>query len=413
MKKSLIALAVLAASGAAVAQSSVTIYGALDVGYGKLKGGQAGLNNTSYTVPASQAATALTNAYARSGITTNFIGFRGVEDLGGGMTATFNLQSGGLDMSNGNPAVAFSRESNLGLTGGFGALKLGRSVSTICSAGCSFDYNYISNASAFALVGLSAASIKASSRRSAQIEWTSPAMNGFTVRASHIMKGDAIDDSTFSANTALTGSAGRSIGLNYKAVNTIALNYAQGPFRAVYASEGAATDSTATRTATFAALEYNFGVAKVLVASTTNGNKGGSQPAAQSLAATATNWTGTSALSRTDGQTAGKGTGFAINVPVGAANIGFQTAKNTENGTKANEVYARYALSKRTELYSYMGRTSGVTTAVTAGAFPAATYNTNVTSATGTAAAIATNALVMGTVPVNPTVTGLGIRHTF
>jgi len=413
MKKSLIALAVLAASGAAVAQSSVTIYGALDVGYGKLKGGEAGLNNTNYVVPASQSGTALTNAFARSGLTTNFIGFRGVEDLGGGMTATFNLQSGGLDMSNGNPAVAFSRESNVGLTGGFGALKLGRSVSTICSAGCSFDYNYISNASAFALVGLSAASIKASSRRSAQIEWTSPTMNGFTVRASQIMKGDAIDDTTFSANAALTGSAGRAIGLNYKAVNTIALNYAQGPFRAVYASEGAATDSTATRTATFAAAEYNFGVAKVLVASTTNGNKGGSQPAAQSLAATATNWTGTSALSRADGATAGKGTGYAINVPVGAANIGFQAAKNTENGTKATEIYARYALSKRTELYSYMGRTSGVTTAVTAGVFPSALVP-NVTTNTGaTTGAIPTNALVMGTVPVNPTVTGLGIRHTF
>jgi predicted porin len=412
MKKSLIALAVLAASGAAVAQSSVTIYGALDVGYGKLKGGEAGLNNTNYVVPASQSATALTNAFARSGLTTNFIGFRGVEDLGGGMTATFNLQTGGLDMSNGNPALAFSRESNVGLTGGFGAVKVGRSVSTICSAGCSFDYNYISNASAFALVGLSAASVKASSRRSGQIEWTSPTMNGITVRASQIMKGDAIDDSTFSANTALTASAGRAIGLNYKAVTTVAVNYVQGPFRAVFASEGNNTDSTAQRTATFAAAEYNFGVAKVLVASTTNTNKGGSVAAAQSLGAAATNWTGTSALSRADGQTSGKGTGFAINFPVGAANIGFQTAKNTENGTKANEVYARYALSKRTELYSYMGRTSGVTAAVTAGTFPSAT-NTNVTNAAGTAAAIATNALVMGTVPVNPTVTGLGIRHTF
>jgi predicted porin len=412
MKKSLIALAVLAASGAAVAQSSVTIYGALDVGYGKLKGGEAGLNNTAYTVPASQAATALTNAYARSGITTNFIGFRGVEDLGGGMTATFNLQSGGLDMSNGNPAVAFSRESNLGLTGGFGALKLGRSVSTICSAGCSFDYNYISNASAFALVGLSAASIKNGSRRSNQIEWTSPTMNGFTARVSTIMKGDGTEDSTFSADSTLTKTAGRAIGLNYKAQNTFTLNYAQGPFRAVYASEGAATDSTANRTATFAALEYNFGVAKVLVASTTNTQKGGLVPATQQLAATATNWTGTTPLGSTSGASSGKGTGFAVNVPVGAANIGFQTAKNTENGTKANEVYARYALSKRTELYSYMGRTSGVN-AVAAGAFPAATYNTNVTSATGTAAAIATNAVVMGAMPANPTVTGLGIRHTF
>jgi len=413
MKKSLIALAVLAASGAAMAQSSVTIYGTLDVGYGKLKGGLAGLNNTGYVVPASQSSTALANTFARSDLTTNNIGFRGVEDLGGGLNAFFNLQTGGLDLSTGSNALAFSRESNVGLTGGFGTFKMGRAVSTMCAAGCSYDYNYISNGSGFALVGLSAASIKASSRRSNQIEWTSPTMNGFTARVSTIMKGDAIEDSTFSADSTLTKSAGRAIGLNYKAQNTFALNYVQGPVRAVYVSEGAATDSTATRTAKFAAAEYDFGMAKVLVTSTTNGNKGGNQPAAQSLGATATNWIGTSALGRTDGATSGKGTGMAINVPVGAWNIGYQASKNTENQTKANEVFARYSLSKRTEIYSYMGKTSGVN-AVANGYFPAATYNPNVTTNAGaTTGAIATNALVMGAVPANPTVTAVGIRHTF
>jgi len=413
MKKSLIALAVLAASGAAMAQSSVTIYGTLDVGYGKLKGGLAGLNNTGYVVPASQSSTALANTFARSDLTTNNIGFRGVEDLGGGLNAFFNLQTGGLDLSTGSNALAFSRESNVGLTGGFGTFKMGRAVSTMCAAGCSYDYNYISNGSGFALVGLSAASIKASSRRSNQIEWTSPTMNGFTARVSTIMKGDAIEDSTFSADSTLTKSAGRAIGLNYKAQNTFTLNYVQGPVRAVYVSEGAATDSTAARTAKFAAAEYDFGMAKVLVTSTTNGNKGGNQPAAQSLGATATNWIGTSALGRTDGATSGKGTGMAINVPVGAWNIGYQASKNTENQTKANEVFARYSLSKRTEIYSYMGKTSGVN-AVANGYFPAATYNPNVTTNAGaTTGAIATNALVMGAVPANPTVTAVGIRHTF
>jgi len=131
------------------------------------------------------------------------------------------------------------------------------------------------------------------------------------------------------------------------------------------------------------------------------------------LGATATTYTGTSALGNAAGTTSGKGTGYAINFPVGAANIGFQTAKNTENGTEANEVYARYALSKRTELYSYMGRTSGVN-AVANGVFPAATYNPNVTTNAGaTTGAIATNAIVMGAVPANPTVTGFGVRHTF
>jgi hypothetical protein len=114
------------------------------------------------------------------------------------------------------------------------------------------------------------------------------------------------------------------------------------------------------------------------------------------LGATATNWTGTSALGRTDGATSGKGTGYAINVPVGAWNFGYQASKNTENETKANEVFARYSLSKRTEIYSYMGKTSGVK-AVAAGSFPST----------------ADNKLIMGTMPANPTVTALGVRHTF
>jgi hypothetical protein len=283
----------------------------------------------------------------------------------------------------------------------------------MCSAGCSYDYNYISNGSGFALVGLSAASIKASSRRSNQIEWTSPTMNGFTARISQVMQGDAIEDTTFSADSTLTKTAGRTIGLNYKAATTVALNYVQGPFRAVYVSEGNNSDSTAQRTATVAAAEYNFGVAKVAVVSTTNTQKGGSVAAAQTLGAAAVNWTGTSPLGSTTGATSGKGTGYAINVPVGAWNFGYQAAKNTENATKATEVYARYSLSKRTEIYSYMGKTSGVT-AVANTFFPGATLNPNVTTHLGAATgAIATNAVVTGAQPANPTVTGFGVRHTF
>ena len=58
-----------------MAQSSVEIYGYLDVGVAKMKGGQLGVNNTGYVTPPSQATTGLTNSFARSGLTTNFIGF--------------------------------------------------------------------------------------------------------------------------------------------------------------------------------------------------------------------------------------------------------------------------------------------------------------------------------------------------
>jgi predicted porin len=90
MKKSLLALAAMGAfTGAAQAQSSVTVYGVLDLSYGidQVDQGQ---------VAASSKSTGL--ADNRNG--TSRLGFRGVEDLGGGMQAGFVLESG-LNIANG------------------------------------------------------------------------------------------------------------------------------------------------------------------------------------------------------------------------------------------------------------------------------------------------------------------------
>jgi len=82
MKKSLIALAALAAVGSASAQSSVTLYGVVDVGYGSHKTtGPAGASIKSRGIMDTA------NAGSR-------IGFRGVEDLGGGLKAEFVVEQG-------------------------------------------------------------------------------------------------------------------------------------------------------------------------------------------------------------------------------------------------------------------------------------------------------------------------------
>ena len=81
MKKSLIALAVLAASGAAMAQSSVTVYGRLDASVGSAKVGAPG------------AALRGNTQMFNSNMTSSRIGFRGTEDLGGGLKAIFALES--------------------------------------------------------------------------------------------------------------------------------------------------------------------------------------------------------------------------------------------------------------------------------------------------------------------------------
>jgi len=107
MKKSLIALAALAAS-ASFAQSSVTIWGVVDAGIQNAK--QNGVSKTQLT---------------SSGLSSSQLGFRGTEDLGGGMSASFWLESALQNDSNAT-AFTFHRRSTLDLAGNFGAIRLGR-----------------------------------------------------------------------------------------------------------------------------------------------------------------------------------------------------------------------------------------------------------------------------------------------
>jgi predicted porin len=117
MKKSLIALAVLAASGAAMAQSSVTLYGRLDASFG---------TSRTETTGAAPAAELTQTKIDQSNLNTTFWGLKGTEDLGGGLTANFKLESGfALDTGVGNTGI-FERTATVGFAGGFGAVNLGR-----------------------------------------------------------------------------------------------------------------------------------------------------------------------------------------------------------------------------------------------------------------------------------------------
>ncbi|AMO97496.1 outer membrane insertion C-terminal signal domain protein [Collimonas fungivorans] len=124
MKKSLIALTVLGAiAGAAQAQSSVTIYGTVD----------AGVTYSNNNVPAGNV-----DANSRLGgskfgvgsgnIDTSRIGFKGVEDLGGGLKALFQLEAGFNTDTGGfeQDKSLFNRKSVVGLGGNFGSVLLGR-----------------------------------------------------------------------------------------------------------------------------------------------------------------------------------------------------------------------------------------------------------------------------------------------
>ena len=86
MKKSLVALAALAAVGAVSAQSSVTLYGLIDIGYGS----QVSEQRATATGTASLRSRGIMDG-ANAG---NRIGFRGTEDLGGGLKANFVIEQG-------------------------------------------------------------------------------------------------------------------------------------------------------------------------------------------------------------------------------------------------------------------------------------------------------------------------------
>jgi len=136
-----LALASLAA-GTAFAQSSLTIYGNADVSLDNVhkSAGVPLLNGTLPALPGGVSAAAATQGTSStvtrvspSATSQTSFGFRGVEDLGGGMKASFVLEgqlshdTGGLSQD----GRIFGRQSYVGLTTPFGELRLGRQYAPI------------------------------------------------------------------------------------------------------------------------------------------------------------------------------------------------------------------------------------------------------------------------------------------
>lgn len=366
MKKSLIALAVLGAfAGVASAQSSVTLYGQIDLSIGKSSAGAWGLNNAEGY--GTQATSSMNPAPKDGYNSTTLFGFKGSEDLGGGARANFDMQTGGLDFSTGGTAVYFGREAWAGLSGGFGEIRLGRSSSIATKTTAAFDLNGISGSSAMVAAGISPVVWYGSSRRSAQIQYATPNLGGFTGRLGYTMKGNAsTDPTTIPASTTA------------KARTSLAANFAQGPFALGFVAETASTaNSTTLRTATALVGSYDAGVVKVIAGidkSPKIGNTGDNFFAGGAVMT-------------------GKGYNLGLRAPIGQANIGGHVAKNQDTGARAIELFANYALSKRTRLYTDFVKTTGENAA-------------NPVAATATAGGASY-------VPANPKQIAFGIVHTF
>jgi predicted porin len=138
MKQILTAAALATALAAPAAAQQVTVYGVIDQAYRATK-------------PDSGAST---NSMVSGSFATSRIGMRGTEDLGNGLRASFTLE-GRLDSNTGatgSGANFFSRESSVTLSGGFGAVTMGRTdtsasegIDTLAGAGHFGNFSFVSD----------------------------------------------------------------------------------------------------------------------------------------------------------------------------------------------------------------------------------------------------------------------------
>jgi len=293
MKKTLIALAVVAVSGAAFAQSTVSLTGKLRFAYGQTKT-DAGVKGNGV------------------GVTDGDWNIAAVEDLGGGLKAGANMalrlrgRDAGTDAAAGGAGGvgqngARPRDSSMYLTGGFGtvmvgAVEAGNGLLGLLGAG---GPNYIGLDNGVQLAAASNVDI---------LQYTSPAMNGFSFKVATI---DAVGGNGSQAGGAVTLFGG---------------NYANGPLSVAldstsYGSAAAAAADSRTRISA----NYDLGVARVGFGMEDN-NRG--------------------ALADK------KETAFSVSAPFGAFNVGLIYASSKIDGTagtnKGYDYAVQYNLSKRT-----------------------------------------------------------------
>lgn len=184
----------LALASAASSAQNVTIYGRLSLTTNQIQTGNASKLNE------------LRDNASR-------LGFRGVEDLGGGLQALFGLEMA-LSADTGTLTDPVYRNSYVALRAGWGTLALGRLDSANPTG--SPLYSQITALTSFAPndAGATATSTSmqnARNRTSNSIGYMSPTWSGFNVRARHYLRGAG------TATEAEDSARSTDLGLNYRA----------------------------------------------------------------------------------------------------------------------------------------------------------------------------------------------------
>lgn len=248
-KLALIAAMTTAFTGLAQAQSSVTVFGLLDLG----------ITHTTAT------GNGTLNQVSTDQNSSSRLGFRGTEDLGGGLKAGFWLEAavtpdsgvGGStsvdNKSSANPgALTFGRRSTLELSGNLGEVRLGRdyvpTFTNLTVAHHPFGTNGVGNAGQlFYPVAFGGTTARTNVRASNGINYFSPTVGGFQLNAMYAMGEQA-------SNSA-TPNDGKYAGAR--------LSYGNGPLNLAYAS-GKTQYATGDYTQSNFAANYVLGDAKLM-----------------------------------------------------------------------------------------------------------------------------------------------------
>ena len=290
LKKLIPAAVLLALTGAAQAQ--VSIYGLVDLSYGK--------NETLATANDRKATLHSGGDNGGSqGNSVTRVGLKGSMDVGSGVKGNFKLESGGIDMDGkvNNGGAFFDRQAWAGLSGGLGEVRVGRQDSVVFQTSIAFDLNGASNAACATCNAGIADGILGKGRYSRQIQYIAPTVSGFTVQAGYA----AIDPAVAKS----------------KAAAAIGVTYAAGPLTAAAATEGARVDG-GTGSSVYAG-SYDFGIAKVAVSYSPS--------------------------------KASKGTMMGFVAPVAGVNVGMQYAKNSDTKAKGTEFFVNKEVLKNTSVY--------------------------------------------------------------
>ena len=302
MKKTLIALAVLGSvAGVAQAQSSVTVYGKLDQGVRDLS------NKNTRTVA--------TNVDSPTQIThraTSRLGFKGAEDLGGGLSAIFQFENRfNADDGTQNGAALFHAQSNVGLQGNFGKVRLGRIYNNVDDIAAGLD--------PFGQDGVSGmmTNLLAVTRQNNSIRYDSANYSGFGVQAIYSLKESTSTPAPASDNDGFGVSA----------------TYNNGPISLA----AGWNRKTNTNDSSYAVIGggYTFGPAKVTALYEDVKDKTGATEVKQKNALI----------------------GLAYTIGAGTVNATYGQLKTADNKDKKLAIGYTHNLSKRTSLYANAART--------------------------------------------------------